>query len=97
MSQYKISFEDKSYEPQMVSEGQSLSEELTASNSPLLFGCRTGICGTCVVEVEPSGELAPPDEDEQEILEIYAEDNPKARLACQVCVSCDMHIKPLDE
>jgi ferredoxin len=95
MSQYKVTFEDKSYEPQMVSEGPSLSEELDASNSPLLFGCRTGICGTCVVEVE--GDLPPPDEDEQEILEIYAEDNPKARLACQVNMTCSVHIRPLEE
>ena len=97
MSDFKVTFEDTAYEPQMVSKGPSLSEELTASNSPLLFGCRTGICGTCVVEVEPAGELTPPDEDEEEILEIYAEGNPKARLACQVCMSCDVHIKPLDE
>lgn len=97
MSKHKVTFQDESYEPQMVSEGPSLSEELTASNSPLLFGCRTGICGTCVVEVESKGDLPPPDEDEQEILEIYAEGNAKARLACQVCVTCDVHIRPLDE
>ena len=50
-----------------------------------------------VIEVESEGDLPPPDEDEQEILEIYAEGNPKARLACQVCVTCDVHIRPLDE
>ena len=54
MSDFKVTFEDTAYEPQMVSKGPSLSEELTASNSPVLFGCRTGICGTCVVEVEPT-------------------------------------------
>ncbi|MBC6436085.1 2Fe-2S iron-sulfur cluster binding domain-containing protein, partial [Nostoc sp. HG1] len=30
---------------------QNLSEHLTIQNSPVLFGCRTGICGTCLVEV----------------------------------------------
>jgi ferredoxin len=95
MSEHKVTFQDTSYEPQMVSEGMSLSEELDASNSPLLFGCRTGICGTCIVEVE--GDLPPPGEDEQEILEIYAEDNPKARLACQVDMTCSVHIRPLEE
>ena len=34
---------------------------------------------------------------EQEILDIYAEDNPKARLACQVNMTCSVHIRPLEE
>lgn len=28
-----------------------LLECLTVQNSPVLFGCRTGICDTCLVEV----------------------------------------------
>ncbi len=79
----------------MVSEGQSLSEEMDASNSPLLFGCRTGICGTCIIEVEADG-LPPPCEDEKEILEIYSPNNPKARLACQIDVRCNIHSKPIE-
>lgn len=68
-----------------------LSEELDASNSPVLFGCRTGLCGTCVVEVvEGAQHLAPPNEEEREILDIYAEGRPHARLACQLDVQGDI-------
>lgn len=95
MSDHKISFSDPNYEPVLVSEGQSLSEEMNATNSPLLFGCRTGICGTCVIEVQADG-LEPPDEDEQEILDLHAPENPRARLACQINVTCDIQTKPIE-
>ena len=90
---YKVSFPESGYDSFEASEGQSLSEELTASNSPVLFGCRTGICGTCLCEV--AGELSPPDEDEQEILEVHAPENPKARLACQIDLTNDISLKPI--
>ncbi|MEC9466852.1 MAG: 2Fe-2S iron-sulfur cluster-binding protein [Myxococcota bacterium] len=96
MSGFKVSFPGTEYGPMVVSEGPSLSEELDAANSPLLFGCRTGICGTCVVEVDGES-LPPPDEDEREILEVYAPDNPKARLACQLRVTSDITIRPFEE
>lgn len=95
MSAHKVSFSEDEHPPVMVTEGQTLSEELTAANSPLLFGCRSGICGTCIAEVS-SGEVPPPDEEEQEIVELYAPGNPRARLACQVNLTCDITIKPLE-
>ena len=36
--------------PVCLDERAELSRELDVSNSPLLFGCRTGVCGTCAVE-----------------------------------------------
>ena len=65
------------------------------ANSPLLFGCRTGICGTCIVEAEGK-DIPPPDDEERELLEVLAPDNPKARLACQLNVQCDMVLHPLE-
>lgn len=59
-----------------------LSRELTALNSPVLFGCRTGICGTCLCEVR--GDVEPASKDERELLDFIAPERPKARLACQV-------------
>jgi len=91
---YKVSFPDSGYDSFDASEGQSLSEELTEFNSPVLFGCRSGICGTCICEVV--GGLAPPDEDEQETLEAHAPGNPKARLACQIFLSNDISLKPIE-
>jgi ferredoxin len=77
--------------------GSILSEHLTIDNSPVLFGCRTGICGTCLVEVlsQDNGDLPEPAEDEKELLEIVAPDNAKARLACQIELCADITIRYL--
>ncbi len=65
--------------------GQNLSEVLTAANSPVLFGCRTGVCGTCCVQViEGIDNLSPADDDENEIIEIYGEGRENIRLGCQL-------------
>jgi ferredoxin len=69
---------------------QNLSEHLTVQNSPVLFGCRTGICGTCLVLVE--GEIPPPSPEEKEVLEMLAPENPQARLACQIALTNDIEI-----
>ncbi|HEY9842988.1 MAG: 2Fe-2S iron-sulfur cluster-binding protein [Candidatus Sericytochromatia bacterium] len=67
-----------------LDEGRNLSEVLNVLNSPVLFGCRTGICATCLVKVHEGMENLPPlTEDEQEVLEIYT-DQEQCRLACQL-------------
>ena len=60
-----------------------------------MFGCRTGICGTCLIEVEETinGELAEPTADELELLEIIAPGNLRARLACQIELRADIRIR----
>lgn len=87
---YKVRFEDGSHAPVELPPHAQLSEYLDVQNSPVLFGCRTGICGTCVIKV--SGSLAPPSRDEQETLELVAPDEPCARLACQLDLTCDIDI-----
>lgn len=67
-----------------------LAQQLTLQNSPILFGCRTGICGTCLVHI--SGALPPPGLDEQELLAALAPGNPQARLACQIDLVADIAI-----
>ena len=48
------------------------------------FSCRSASCGTCRVRVVEGGEgLAPPDEDEKDVLEIF-DDGPEVRLCCQI-------------
>ncbi len=93
-NKHVVSFFDPAFEPISIDRGEMLSEVLDANNSPLLFGCRTGICGTCVIEVE--GELPEADDEEKELLEIYAPDNPKARLACQIELNSDLRVRPLN-
>lgn len=76
--------------------GAHLSEVLTIENSPLLFGCRTGICGTCIARVSSkSGELLPPTQDEMDVLSLLCPNEPKARLACQIRLSADLTIEPI--
>jgi ferredoxin len=83
-----IEFADSPFDSIEIATGQPLAEVLTVQNSPVLFGCRTGICGTCVVGVV--GDVAVASQDELEILELYASDNPTARLACQLSVRGDV-------
>ncbi len=90
----EVSFPGTDFAPVEVPVDDELSYHLDAENSPLLFGCRTGICGTCLSEVL-SGELAGPDQDEQEILELHAPDNPRARLVCQLKLSGDLALRHL--
>ena len=78
-----------------IEEEKNLSEALDAKNSPILFGCRTGICGTCLIEVQGPNKLVPADEDEKELLDIVASGNQNARLACQISLNCDLKVKYL--
>lgn len=92
--EFSISFSPASHPGLQLPRGAVLSEHLTISNSPVLFGCRTGICATCLIEVlaQENGELAEPSEDEKELLDIVAPDNGKARLACQIALRADIRI-----
>ncbi len=97
MKHYTITFVDSHKAPLCLTKGVVLSEQLDAINSPILFGCRSGICGTCLCEVEvDNGGLSKPSDDEQEALALYAPDNPKARLACQLTVEADISLKKIE-
>ena len=90
-----VRFPDTDYPALTLTPHQPLAEQLTVQNSPLLFGCRTGICGTCLVTV--NGDLPPPHAAEQEMLDLLAPGNPQARLACQLDVVGEIAIAPLAE
>lgn len=94
---HEVSFSAESHSQVTLARGSLLSEHLTISNSPVLFGCRTGICGTCLVEVEEErqGRLLAPAADESELLSIIAPDIAGARLACQIALLADIKIKYL--
>ena len=80
-----------------LEEGSELSKVLDAKNSPLLFGCRTGICGTCLVEVLEGDEKSRESSgDEKELLEILCDDQSKSyRLACQMTCNQNLKLKVL--
>ncbi len=88
----KISFPNTDHAAMILNPHVPLADVLTIQNSPILFGCRTGICGTCLVTV--TGDVPPADTDEQELLDLLAPDCPNARLACQLDVTRDLEICP---
>lgn len=93
---FTITFPDTGHGPISIPEGTNLSEQLTIINSPLLFGCRTGICGTCLVQVEEGVDaLQAPESDEKEALDVYAPGNTRARLACQIFLNADIALKKI--
>lgn len=97
-AEYQVCF-DSGHPPVRLSRGANLSEHLTIENSPVLFGCRTGICGTCrsSVQVLNGGRLEPPSEDELNLLGIICPGYPTARLACQINLTADIKIAPLKD
>ena len=82
--------------PVRLPAGKALCDLLTAANSPMVFGCRNGVCGTCLAKVTArGGVLAPPDGDERDVLEMLCPDEPLARLACRVRLTADIVIEPI--
>lgn len=91
----KVDFLGTDYQTLTLEKNSNLSEYLTVQNSPVLFGCRTGICGTCLVVID--GDIPPPSEEEKELLETLAPENSRARLACQLDLTSDIKITLLAE
>jgi ferredoxin len=94
---HTVSFSPESHKQVSLAEGSILSEHLTVENSPVLFGCRTAICGTCLIEVisAEGGCLREAGDDERELLEIIAPENKQARLACQITLTANILIRYL--
>lgn len=93
MAQARHKLHFKNAPSMTVMEGESLSESLDVMNAPILFGCRTGICATCLVRVISGHEALPVmSEDEAEVLALETED-PDCRLACQLHLSGDVTLE----
>jgi len=95
MKSFRVEFPGTSYASLDLPDLANLSLALDVHNSPLLFGCRSGLCGTCVIEVDADAPLLPPDAAELETLELYAGRNLHARLACQLVLSSNVRIRKL--
>lgn len=92
---YKIEFADKNYKTVELKENAELSENLTIQNSPILFGCRIGICGTCLIRVQEESPqpLHERTENEAEFLEGLYPGDKTLRLACQVKLTANIKIE----
>ncbi|WP_287128510.1 2Fe-2S iron-sulfur cluster-binding protein [Candidatus Cyanaurora vandensis] len=79
-----------------VESGRRFMEICDEYDSPVFFGCRAASCATCLVEITAGLEnLTPITPDEEVLLSILAEGNPKARLACQCVVNGSIAVKVL--
>lgn len=78
-----------------VPEGELLSEALDITTSPILFGCRTGICATCLVKVHNGANNLPIcSDDEKEVIELSTEES-NCRLACCLSLKGDVTLEYL--
>ena len=76
-----------------VKKGTALVDVADTHETGLDFGCRDGVCGTCVVTVLRGTEnLSPPDFKEKDTLENF-DAEPGQRLACQVKILGDVEIQ----
>lgn len=65
-------------------------------DTSILFGCRDGACGACMIRVISGSEnLTPMQQDERDFLETMAAE-PNERLACQCRVKGDVTIEVSD-
>ena len=73
-----------------VKDNYKLIDMCEDHDTSILFGCRDGACGACMVKVKEGAEnLSPVEEDERDFLEtMAAEEN--ERLACQCTVKGDV-------
>ena len=94
-TQFKVAFPGTSFPPVELPAGANLSLMLTVNNSPVLFGCRTGICGTCCsVVTVVEGQVAPPTPDELDTIDVHATVEPsRCRLLCQMRLTADVAIE----
>jgi ferredoxin len=94
MKKCRIGFFESQFPDIEILEGSAFSETLNAQNSPILFGCRIGICGTCAIEVVEHEEPLPArTPEEEEYLAIFAPDRKNCRLACQMKASTHIKLK----
>lgn len=76
-----------------VNDGYKLIDLCEEHDTSILFGCRDGACGACMVKVKSGAEhLSPMGDDEKDFLETMAAE-PDERLACQCVVNGDVTLE----
>ena len=76
-----------------VPEEALLQKVCNEHRRPVLFGCRNGRCGSCLVKVLSGGSnLHPPAAREVRILDVLEAES-DWRLACQCVVAGNVHIR----
>ena len=76
-----------------VKDGYALIDMCEDHDTSILFGCRDGACGACMVKLlEGADKLSPMQDDEKDFLETMAAE-PDERLACQCKVYGDVKLE----
>ena len=76
-----------------VDENYPLIDMCEDHETSILFGCRDGACGACMIRVkEGMDHLSPMEDDERDFLETMAADDDE-RLACQCRVLGDVVVE----
>ncbi len=80
--------------------GGALADVCDEASAPIPFSCRSANCGTCRIEVlEGASELTAPEDEELDVLEIFASP-PTHRLACCAKMKSGLavlRIRPVDD
>jgi ferredoxin len=83
-----------------ASPGARLVDLCDERAAPVPFSCRSASCGTCRVDVlEGADLLAPPLDEELDVLDIFGDDPAHRRLACQarvVAAGGRVRVRPAD-
>ena len=81
------------YKTVEVPHGSALIDMCEEHDTSILFGCRDGACGACMIRViEGKENISKMDDNEQDFLETMAAEA-NERLACQCRVSGDIVIE----
>lgn len=76
-----------------VPSGSRLAHVCARNDLPVVFGCRAGRCGACLVQViDGPGNLIEPTGKETRLLEVLAAEQ-DWRLACQCVVVGDVKLR----
>lgn len=76
-----------------VVDGYAMIDMCEDHDTSILFGCRDGACGACMVRVLSGAQnLSPMKDDEKDFLETMAAE-PNERLACQCKVFGDVTLE----
>jgi len=65
-------------------DGGALADLCDQIDAPVPFSCRSANCGTCRIHILEGGELLlAPEDEELDVLDVFAASPPGQRLACQ--------------
>jgi len=93
MPKVTIKTDNKTFD---VPDGYALIDIGEQHDTSILFGCRDGACGACMVRVVSGAEnLSPMEENEKDFLSTMAA-APNERLACQCKVKGDVVLEVSD-